>query len=199
MRPGVAVIVNPWMGVGNGVVLAVSCAAEFPVEVHLVAGAAEVGITQFHDTYGAVGIGVAGTYSDDTGFLFNHIDFDNYIMFIFLARKKLHVYIFEVAQVVQSFHASAGLELVEGFALLQLQFAGNDLIPCLIIAYQNDVFHHTFGNIHMEGAVGGNIHGRNGNEHVALFQVQVFNLLQFLVHQDEIQHAVLGISIMDFR
>ena len=83
---GVAVIVDPGMGIGNGVVLAVPCAAEFPVEVHLVTGAAEVGITQFHNTYGTVGVGVAGTYGNDTGFLFNHIDFDDYIVFIFFAR-----------------------------------------------------------------------------------------------------------------
>lgn len=84
----VAVIIDPGMGVGNGVVLAVPCAAEFPVEIDLVAGAAEVGITQFHDTYGTVGIGVAGTYGDDTGLLFNHIDFDDYIMFISLPGRS---------------------------------------------------------------------------------------------------------------
>ena len=189
---GVAIIVNPGMGVGNGVVLAVPCAAEFPVEIDLVASAAEVGITQFHDTYGAVGIGVAGAYGDDTGLLFNHIDFDDYIMFIFLARQELHVDIFEVAQVVKPFHAAAGLEFIEGLTLLQFQFPGNDLFFCLFIAYDDDIFHHPFGNIHMEGAVSGHIDGRNGNEHVALFQIEIFDFLQLLVHQYKVQYTVLG-------
>ena len=188
---GVAVIIDPGMGIGNGVVLAIPCAAEFPVEVHLVAGAAEVGITQFHDTYGAVGVGVAGTYGNDTGLLFNHIDFDDYIMFIFFARQELHVHIFKVAQVVQSFHAAACLELIEGFAFLQLQLAGDNLILGLVIAYNDNIFHYAFRNIYVKGAVRRNIDRRNGNKHVALFQVEIFDLFQLLVHQHEVENAVL--------
>ena len=189
---GVAVGINPGPGVGNGVVLTVTGAAEFPVEVHLVTGTPEVRISQFHDTDSTIGIGVAGTDSDDTGFLFNHIDFNDYVMLIFLARQELHIDVFEVAGIVEPFHTAAGKEFIKGLTLLQFHFPKDDLILCLIIADDGEIFHYPFGNIHMENTVRRNLNVRNRNEHVSLLEVHILDFLQLLVHQDEIQHAVLG-------
>ncbi len=161
------------------------------MEIDFITGAAEVRIADFDDADSTIGVRVAGTDGDDAGLLLNHVDFDDYIVFIVFARQQLHIDIFEVAQVVQSFHRTAGLEFIERLALLHLQFAEDDFVLRLFIAYQLDVFDDAFRNINMKDAVRSHLYVGDGNQHVALFQIEIFDGFQFLIHLYEVQDAVL--------
>ena len=187
----VAIGIDPRTGVGNGVVLAIAGAAEFPVEIDFVTGATEVGIADFDDADCAVRVRVAGTDGDDTGLLFHYVDFNDYIVFILGTREELHIHIFEVAQVVESFHGTASLEFIERLALLHLQFAKNDFVLCLFVAYELDVFDNAFGNIDMKDAIRGHLYIGDRNQHVTLFQIEIFDGFQLLIHLYEVQDTVL--------
>ena len=188
---GVPIGIDPRTGVGNGVVLAIAGAAEFPVEIDFVTGATEVGIADFDDADCAVRVRVAGTDGDDTGLLFHYVDFNDYIVFILGTREELHIHIFEVAQVVESFHGTASLEFIERLALLHLQLAKNDFVLCLFITHELDVFDNAFRNIDVKNAIRGHLYIGDRNQHVALFQIKVFNGFQLLIHLYEVQDTVL--------
>ena len=188
---GVTVVIDPRAGVGDGIVLTVAGATEFPVEIDLIACAAEVRITELNDADCTVRVRVAGADSDDTGLLLNDVDLDDDIVFIFFAREQLHIDIFEVAQIIESFHGAACLEFIEGLALLHLEFAEDDFVLRLIIADELDIFDDTFGNMDFQDALRRHFHIRDGDEHVALLEVGIFDLLELLIHEDEVQDAPL--------
>ena len=188
---GVAIGIDPRAGVGDGIVLTVAGAAEFPVEIDFIACAAEVRITELDDADCTVRVRVAGADSDDAGLLLDNIDLDDDIMFIFFAGEQLHVDIFEVAQIIESFHGAACLEFIEGLALLHLEFAEDDFVLRLIIADELDIFDDTFGNMDFQDALRRHFYIRDGDEHVALLEVGIFDLLELLVHEDEVQDAAL--------
>ena len=188
---GVAIGIDPRAGVGDGIVLTVAGAAEFPVEIDLIACAAEVRITELDDADCTVRVRVAGADSDDAGLLLDNIDLDDDIMFIFFAGEQLHVDIFKVTQIIESFHGAACLEFIEGLALLHLEFAEDDFVLRLIIADELDIFDDTFGNMDFQDALRRHFYIRDGDEHVALLEVGIFDLLELLVHEDEVQDAAL--------
>lgn len=188
---GVTVGIDPRAGVGDGIVLTVAGTAEFPVEIDLIACAAEVRITELDDTDRTVRVRVAGTNRDDTGLLLDDVDLDDDIVFIFFAREQLHVDIFKVAQIIKPFHRAACLEFIEGLALLHLEFAEDDFVLRLIIADELDIFDNTFRNMDLQDALWRHFHIRDGDEHVALLEVGIFDLLELLVHKDEVQDAAL--------
>ena len=161
------------------------------MEIDFVTGATEVGIADFDDADCAVRVRVAGTDGDDTGLLFHYVDFNDYIVFILGTREELHIHIFEVAQVVQSFHGTASLEFIERLALLHLQFAKNDFVLCLFITHELDVFDNAFRNIDVKNAIRGHLYIGDRNQHVALFQIEIFDGFQLLVHLYEVQDTVL--------
>ena len=161
------------------------------MEIDFVTGATEVGIADFDDADCAVRVRVAGTDGDDTGLLFHYVDFNDYIVFILGTREELHIHIFEVAQVVESFHGTASLEFIERLALLHFQFAKDDFILCLLIAHELDVFDDTFGNIDVKDATRSHLYIGDRNQHVALFQVEIFDGFQLLIHLYEVQDTVL--------
>ena len=86
----VSVIIDPGSGIGKSIVLAIACTAEFPMQIDLIASTSEIGIAQFNNTYCAISIRITGTYSYDTCFLFNDIDFNDDIMFIGLSPAAKH-------------------------------------------------------------------------------------------------------------
>ena len=161
------------------------------MEIDFIACAAEVRITELDDADRTVRVRVAGADSDDTGLLLDNVDFDDDIVFIFFAGEQLHIDIFEVAQIIESFHGAACLEFIEGLALLHLEFAEDDFVLRLIIADELDIFDDTFGNMNFQDALRRHFHIRDGDEHVALLEVGIFDLLELLVHEDEVQDAAL--------
>ena len=135
------------MGIGENIVLVgIGFAAKFPLDADLIACTAQVRFAQTQDTYQAVRIGIAGADGNGTCFLFYDVDFNDDVLGVFLARQKADVYVFKVARIIDALNASAGNFAVKYVALLETQFAENNLITGLRIAPQGNVFYMDFGN-----------------------------------------------------
>lgn len=121
---GVTVGIDPRAGVGDGIVLTVAGTAEFPMEIDLIACAAEVRITELDDTDRTIRVRVACPHSDDTGLLLDDVDLDDDIVFIFFAWEQLHVDIFKVAQIIKLSMERLAWNLLKGLPFFILSSRG---------------------------------------------------------------------------
>ena len=181
----VPIIIDPWPRVGNLIILSFRRTAEFPMEIDLIPGSAEIIFSQFQDAYHTVRFGITGTDRDNSGFLFNNVNFCDHFMRLG-SRKQFHIDIFKKSQVIKPFHTPACRKLIEGLSFFITKFPEDDIVLCFFIAFNGDIFHDTFCNIDFQNSIGSHLNIRNRIQKIPLLQVQLFNFLQLLSQQSGI-------------
>ena len=182
-------IIQPRTGVAKVVVLII-LAAKLPTNINLIAGAAEVFITNGNHTNKAVGIAIASANTKGAGVHFYNIDF--YLNGVRLATGvQLHVDIFKITQVIHALHAAACILSVKGLAGLELHFPGNNVILTFLVTLNLEALYQALVYSHLQGAILLHVYIGNTGQNVAGRTIFFFQLLHAFIDLLKISNFTL--------